>query len=81
MSERSKNSKPDLMLITRHIESLKRDEPEWSPYGRGNPYSYCADCEASNIEGHQDTCRFYELKRLTDNLELMVELIKTGGKL
>jgi hypothetical protein len=61
-----------------HIETLKRLEFKWKPYGGGNPYSYCEHCERSIIEGHSDDCLFYEHKKLINDLEVLVEFFDTA---
>lgn len=39
-------------------------------YGGGNPYSYCTDCEASQIDistkGHRGDCEWDSLQQLID---------------
>lgn len=66
-------SKIRLDRIKAHIDRLEDRQPRMKPYGGGNPYSYCVDCERSNVQGHAEDCDFFETKRLVEDLKELVK--------
>jgi hypothetical protein len=66
--------------VTQHIEQLRDKEPTLIPYGGGNPYYYCSECQCSNVEGsgHYDYCSFNTKDDVVASLELLLEYYDNG---
>lgn len=62
------------------LDYLKLGHPAYcptTPYGGGNPYSYCSDCEKSMIQcsidnKHYEGCRWASSQEAIENLEIVI---------